>query len=62
MKDEDYMHPGYEFIDNHDQLIESLNYEQKKTVQEIIVNQVRLPISAITLVIITSNNGMLINR
>lgn len=61
-KDEDYEHPGYEFIDNHDHLIDSLNHEQKKRVQEIRLNQVRLPISAITLVIITSNNGMLLNR
>jgi hypothetical protein len=53
---------GRHFNVDHEQLIGLLNQEQRSRVEKIMVSKVGIPISAITLVIITSNNGKLLNR
>jgi len=48
------------FLNDYEQYINMLNDEQKKNVEEIQVANKRVPISPLTLVIITSNQGKLI--
>ena len=47
------------FLNSHDTLISMLNEEQRDHVEELIINNKWIPVSAVTLVIITANQGKL---
>lgn len=53
----EYRRADSKFLENHEDLIEMLNAEQKTDIEELVIKNKRIPISAVTLVIITANKG-----
>ncbi|CAI2383924.1 unnamed protein product [Moneuplotes crassus] len=47
-----------EFLSSHDDLLNTLNEEQKNDVEELIVNNQNFPVSPLTLVILTGNKAL----